>query len=285
MQYKKLAIGETISMILGLIGVGIQLLWPEKRWIGWIFIGLALVIAVGVALWALAQRLALQNHPSSFPDSRPVEQTVKNVGNPKIEVNPSFTQSQSQEVRVERVEPERNVALVITHRQDFMPIVIPSGEEAIMLPLRPEHTEALITQGNGTPEAISWPRDRSLLPPIEWCVRCQLINHGNTTLLNLLMRFEVKFYEGNSSAVPPVSEHLHAVGIRVLKPNIPFTFYIVNQSPYLTVAHLPRDAYVEVVGEAGGRVVPFVQPTGSIDHLFESMPAAILPGSKIDWTK
>jgi hypothetical protein len=36
------------GVVLGLIGTGIVMLWPEKRWLGWVFIGLGLLIAAFV---------------------------------------------------------------------------------------------------------------------------------------------------------------------------------------------------------------------------------------------
>lgn len=43
---KRLGIGEAIGLILGLIGVGIQMLWPEQKWLGWVFIGLAAAVTL-----------------------------------------------------------------------------------------------------------------------------------------------------------------------------------------------------------------------------------------------
>ncbi len=42
------------GIVIGLIGTGIVILWPNKRWLGWAFIALGLLIAlVAIAMWAV----------------------------------------------------------------------------------------------------------------------------------------------------------------------------------------------------------------------------------------
>jgi hypothetical protein len=42
------------GITVGLIGSGIVVVWPDKRWLGWIVIGLGLLIAAFAVVWALA---------------------------------------------------------------------------------------------------------------------------------------------------------------------------------------------------------------------------------------
>lgn len=91
------------GVTIGLIGTGIVVLWPDKRWLGWVFIGLGLLIAVLSIVWALAEwhaRKEFEARPS--PASIPTPQITQNAQiSPNINITPvfapNFNQSQTQE--------------------------------------------------------------------------------------------------------------------------------------------------------------------------------------------
>jgi hypothetical protein len=60
MSKTQIGIGEAVGLILGLIGVGIQMLWPEQKWLGWVFIGLGVAIGVFLLIWMWAQHVAVR---------------------------------------------------------------------------------------------------------------------------------------------------------------------------------------------------------------------------------
>jgi len=98
---------------IGLIGTGIVALWPDKRWLGWVFIGVGVFIAVLSVVWALAVRYAHKQFESSAvekaaPSQRLTQHApITNTNNPIFApvFAPNFTQSQSQSqhAKVERV--------------------------------------------------------------------------------------------------------------------------------------------------------------------------------------
>lgn len=78
------------SLVIGLIGTGIVVLWPEKRWLGWVFLALAFLILLIAIVWALAVRHArkeLQQHNSSLSIMPPIEQRSTQMANPHNEFN------------------------------------------------------------------------------------------------------------------------------------------------------------------------------------------------------
>jgi hypothetical protein len=62
-------------MFVALVGLGIQLRWPEQRELGTAFIILGAVVGAGMLLWVLAQRRALASviTPSPLPNTTPQE--------------------------------------------------------------------------------------------------------------------------------------------------------------------------------------------------------------------
>ncbi|MGZ8843374.1 MAG: hypothetical protein ACXW18_06905 [Pyrinomonadaceae bacterium] len=102
-------------MTIGLVGTGIVVLWPEKRWVGWVFIGLGLLIALLSIVWALAFRYARKEFEMSrpSPSAIPTQQPTQNLTQtgidfkPHIEVKPTFTQSQEQSEKKSVVEKEK----------------------------------------------------------------------------------------------------------------------------------------------------------------------------------
>src|SRR5437899_38528 len=87
------------GVTIGLVGTGIVVLWPEKRWLGWVFIGLGLLIAFVSIAWTLAvwhtRKQLEERHVNSAAVPAPqVTQHAPIHFAPVI--SPSFNQSQSQ---------------------------------------------------------------------------------------------------------------------------------------------------------------------------------------------
>jgi len=114
-----LSIDRTVGIggvTIGLIGTGIVVLWPQKRWLGWAFIGLGVLIAVVAIVWALAVRHARKEfadrHREALPS--PTAQLTQNAlinpqFNPVIApvFAPNFNQAQAQEQRPRINDPSR----------------------------------------------------------------------------------------------------------------------------------------------------------------------------------
>lgn len=98
---------------VGLIGTGIVVLWPDKRWLGWVFIAVGSGIGVLAVVWALArwhtQREFENRHSSTPPVLLPAQQLTQSPtinNSPTINVGP-FTQSNQSEPRLETKEAVR----------------------------------------------------------------------------------------------------------------------------------------------------------------------------------
>jgi uncharacterized protein (DUF58 family) len=91
---------------IGLIGTGIVALRPDKRWLGWAFIALGLLIALFAIVWAAAVRHARKElektqKKDAWRRNAEVIMTPQMAQTgidfkPHIEVNPVFNQTQSQ---------------------------------------------------------------------------------------------------------------------------------------------------------------------------------------------
>ena len=44
-----------LGLVVALAGVGITILWPSKRWVGWAFLGAGILVAVGDGAWSLTR--------------------------------------------------------------------------------------------------------------------------------------------------------------------------------------------------------------------------------------
>jgi hypothetical protein len=95
------------GVTIGLIGTGIVVLWPDKRWIGWVFIALGLLIAVLAIVWALAahhtrrELEADQKKPAWIRDAELINAPITNTNNPIFApvFAPSFSHSPTQSQR------------------------------------------------------------------------------------------------------------------------------------------------------------------------------------------
>jgi hypothetical protein len=89
------------GVAIGLVGSGIVLLWPEKRWLGWVFISMGLLVALVAIVWALAVSHARKElegkHSNPAPIPAPQMPQSGIDFKPHIEVKPVFNHSQLQE--------------------------------------------------------------------------------------------------------------------------------------------------------------------------------------------
>src|SRR5712692_5977577 len=44
------------GLFVGLVGIALMYLWPDKKWIGWLFLGVAGILLVGWAVLEVKQR-------------------------------------------------------------------------------------------------------------------------------------------------------------------------------------------------------------------------------------
>ena len=92
------------GVTVGLIGTGIVVLWPDKRWLGWVFIALGFLIAVLAIVWTLAvyytrrELEADQKKPAWIREAELINAPITNTNNPIFApvFAPSFNQSQAQ---------------------------------------------------------------------------------------------------------------------------------------------------------------------------------------------
>lgn len=186
------------------------------------------------------------------------------------------------------VTPLRTVALHVNYNWEQVPIEIPAQTSIFVLQLHPGIKEWLMPVHNGKKKPIRWPYSlRELnqkgvkLPGMAW--RCDVTNHGEVAILSTVLAFDVRFYEGSnvSSEDTPAFSHVHSIAIDPLQPTKTFSFYIVNQSPFMTLVHHPRNAVVQVAGELARRSIPLV---GSGRTILDILPAEMFPPTRIPWT-
>ncbi|HUS09143.1 MAG TPA: hypothetical protein VMZ30_01665 [Pyrinomonadaceae bacterium] len=184
---------------------------------------------------------------------------------------------------------QRAVAILPRYEITTLPISIAINETGYFLPLNPVFTEGFASLGNFTTKSMWWPAEKGELKKggyaIEMASRCELKNYSETALLNLVMNYEISFYEGTSNQGKLISHHTHQVGIPALEQGKPFVFYIVNQSPYYAEVDFPKEAELQVAGESNRRTVSLVQPAESIDQLLQNFPKGTYGPSKIDWRR
>ncbi len=153
----------------------------------------------------------------------------------------------------------RPVALSAKYDVSALPVSIAAGSTLRVLQLHPGVTQWLSTTTNGGKKDISWPftpEEQKKKQYVEVVTRCDVTNHGEIALKNLRLNFEIAFYEGRSMTKDtiPVYSYRRLVLVDFLqpigKPNSTFSFYLVNQSPFLVVVNYPREAKFQVIGES-----------------------------------
>jgi hypothetical protein len=73
---------------IGLIGTGIVALWPDKRWLGWVLIGVGGLIAIVSIVWALAIRHARKQFKSPPVGEKIASASLTQIANAHSEFNP-----------------------------------------------------------------------------------------------------------------------------------------------------------------------------------------------------
>jgi hypothetical protein len=118
MRKTKIGIGEAISVVLFLIGTGIQLFWPDQKKLGLIFMIVGGAVGLLIAVWVVAQYFGRKDFESSFTASPLTPQLTQQQSVPINNTNapvfapvfaPSFNQSQAAEQPLpknESVRPE-----------------------------------------------------------------------------------------------------------------------------------------------------------------------------------
>jgi hypothetical protein len=109
---RTLQVGGTV---IGLIGGGLLLLFPNARWVGWSSVGLGVAVLVGATLWVVASRhgvseYRLKHDVGTKAASPPVNQSltqhapITNTNNPVFApvFAPNFNQSQSVPVQAQK---------------------------------------------------------------------------------------------------------------------------------------------------------------------------------------
>ena len=285
---KQYGIGGAVGIGIGLVATAIQWQYPEyKGFAKVLFLVGGLLIFGSLVAWLVRwstirefERAAIDSQGvRSLPQpvaSQNLNQNAAinntNVNRPEIHVHQS--QSQSQEIK-----ESRSVALMLTHELAALPLVIPSGGTMWVLPLLPTRTESLLGFRREGGSQMIWCEGQS-----QFIERCVLYNHGTATLLNLTLDFPITFYKGNSTdEADIVSRHLHRIGISVVKPEIPFIFYLVNQSRFLVKADFPTEAHLQIAGETERRTAAFTPRGEGIDQLLQNMPSSVFAPSQIEW--
>jgi hypothetical protein len=96
------------SLVLGLAGTGIAILWPTHRGVGWGFLIAAAVTALIAGVWVISRRYALKEYQSQVPQpgARGIPAPAQTLNQTGISIfnAPNFSQSQSQEQTHKRIE-------------------------------------------------------------------------------------------------------------------------------------------------------------------------------------
>src|SRR6185436_1564510 len=94
-------------LILSIVGTGVQLRWPEQKWLGTVIMTAGVAVMFGVIIWWIAQRAALKEIQSqsvreSLPEQVNQQQRVEVPvsSNPVFApvFAPQFNQSQAEQV-------------------------------------------------------------------------------------------------------------------------------------------------------------------------------------------
>ncbi|HXI24045.1 MAG TPA: hypothetical protein VNG71_09220 [Pyrinomonadaceae bacterium] len=110
------------GVTIGLIGTGIVVLWPEKRWLGWVFIGLGLLIALLSIVWALAvwharKEFEHEHEQSAVARQQPNQTQNAEVARGGIHVNVgTISQNADQRSTVAKHRPQQSIQPVVIER-------------------------------------------------------------------------------------------------------------------------------------------------------------------------
>jgi hypothetical protein len=102
---------------VSLIGTGIVVLWPDKRWLGWVFIGLGMFIAVLAMVWALArwhtrQEFERKDQNLLQPLAKPAAHVEATHGGVHVNVG-TISQHADQHSSIPEPQPQQNIQRVL----------------------------------------------------------------------------------------------------------------------------------------------------------------------------
>lgn len=175
-----------------------------------------------------------------------------------------------------------------------LPIQVPANTTLYVLQLFPAKGPQMpwfYQQGNSRDKPIFWPEEK--MKPEQaagFVTRCEVTNLGRSAVINLTLDFTVQFsreiqdpnHPKQTTSGPVVAKGIRRAMISLLQPNVPFTFYIVNQSPFYVDVTPPTTATLQMLGDPTARSVALVQPQASVEDLF-ALHQSFFP-SRYPWT-
>jgi hypothetical protein len=211
--------------------------------------------------------------------------------------------------------------LLVRYASGALPFPVDPGTTAYVLQLNPNITEGLWEIKNNGQHAFDWPRDivpRKALTAPELIYMCELTNHGDKALLDVVLVFPKRFHDlkkigeatktknsdgtysvtipgpprgDTSSFLDPDSGVVttegvlvkainHRISIPAIAPRQKVTIYLVNQSRFISRFTFPNEA-TAVPAEQIERVqVALIRPRVNV---VDSIPWYSLPPARYKW--
>jgi hypothetical protein len=164
-------------------------------------------------------------------------------------------------------------ALFVDYTPATTPVAIPPHSDLHVLSLSPKAGNEFHVHSNGGSEPMLWPYPLDQKAPlVSFVTRCVVTNHGDTTLLNINMVYDVAYRvpeaNGGSHAKDPITAQVkHKVVITALGAGDSFAFLMVNATQMYAWPAYPSTSVVHVFGEQSPREVS-LHPAASATALY-----------------
>jgi hypothetical protein len=282
-----MSLGDRLGLagaILTLFALAATILWPDKRWIGW----LSLSLAAGLLItWGwLEVGASLPNFRFRYPTL--FLACVFIVGGClAVSILRLLPVKSPPEQDLAREDQSGVNTPVIQFSYDmmggFLPVNLPPRSTTWAVMLGSNNSAGLTRVMNDKDASFEWPFKRGKAPlPIPAGV-LRISNHDTMRVFNIVTHLTFEFKENakpGQNAAPTVASNTQDWLIDSIGPGESVPLYCINQSPRAVIITLPKSVSLEVQSQIGTRTVPLIKRQIGV---LEQLPITVFP-SLYDWS-
>ena len=251
-----MSLGDRLGLagvILAFIAIAAPYLWPDKKWIGWIALGCALMLGLawgwmefGNEIPRLHSRYPIKSTMAAFVIGGLLAITLWRL----VGTSALATQEESKAHSIVPTVAQGTIEMTYDMNMMGLPLVIQPYTSATIIQIKDRTRAEALVVNNPARTVSYWPREKMGFPPSGVGI-INVANHGTIALFNVaaIVRFDV----GAQKSPGGVSTmYFRLPLIESLRPSDPsYRFYVVDDSSLGGLVFMPETVDADV--PAGGR--------------------------------